>query len=67
MSARLPKKQTGPHESHELETEWLKKKAELADERNSTIESILEDDFPGSFFPAPSTFIVTFPKREWEK
>ena len=29
MPTRLPKKETGPHESHELAVDWSKKKSEL--------------------------------------
>lgn len=67
MPSRLPKKQSGPHESYELETEWSKRKAPLKDELDETIQGIIDDNFPefsGIFRPV---FTVTYPKREWER
>lgn len=63
MPSRLPKKQTGPHEGHELSTDWLKKKQEFEEERNRYIGDVLADLDP-SFSPASlNRFIVTYPRR----
>ena len=37
MAARLPKKEQGPHETHETNVDWDKKKAEFEDERDGYI------------------------------
>lgn len=63
MTARLPKKETGPHASYELGIDWNKKKTEFVDERNESIFKILEKLFPDTL-PSPlSNFNVTFPRR----
>lgn len=67
MPARLPKKQSGPHESHELETEWLKRKAELQEELNGVIGALIEEEFPELNITIKPAFIVTHPKRPWER
>lgn len=67
MPSRLPKKQSGPHESHELDSDWLKKKEMFEDERNGLIGKIIESDFPEITIGCSSSFIVTHPKREWER
>jgi hypothetical protein len=41
MSVRLPKKEQGPNETHELETDWKQKKAEFEFERDGYIGKIL--------------------------
>jgi hypothetical protein len=40
MAARLPKKEQGPHETHELEIDWNKKKAEFEVERDGYVGKI---------------------------
>jgi hypothetical protein len=40
MSARLPKKEQGPHETHELEIDWNKKKTDFEVERDGYIGKI---------------------------
>jgi hypothetical protein len=41
MPARLPKKEQGPHETHEIEIDWNKKKTEFEDERDGYVGKIL--------------------------
>jgi hypothetical protein len=41
MAARLPKREQGPHETHELEIDWNKKKAEFEVERDGYVGKIL--------------------------
>jgi len=41
MSARLPKKEQGPHETHELVIDWAKKKVEFEVERDGYIGKIV--------------------------
>ena len=48
MAARLPKKEQGPHETHELDINWNKKKAEFEEERNGYV---------GKIVPPPSTLL----------
>lgn len=67
MPARLPKKQSGPHESHELETEWLKRKDELQEELNGIISTIIEEEFPELNITLKPVFTTTHPKRTWER
>lgn len=65
MAARLPKKQTGPHEGHELYINWDNKKAEFQEERNSYIGKIIELEFPELLSSSLPHFTVTFPSRKW--
>jgi len=65
MSTRLPKKEAGPHENHELDVDWTKRKFELEQERDGYIGKVFEISFPElipSFMP---TFGVTNPIRGW--
>jgi hypothetical protein len=48
MPARLPVKEQGPHETHELAIDWNKKKAEFEVER---------DGYIGKINPPPSTLL----------
>lgn len=41
MAARLPKKEQGPHETHEIDINWNKKKAEFEFERDGYIGKIV--------------------------
>ncbi|HUV85329.1 MAG TPA: hypothetical protein VMV86_06425 [Methanosarcinales archaeon] len=41
MAARLPKKEQGPHETHELDIDWNKKKADFEVERDGYVGKIL--------------------------
>lgn len=63
LSARLPKKETGPHEGHELAVDWAKKKSELVAERDGYIGKVIELAFPDKLPPTLLHFIVTRPVR----
>lgn len=63
MPGRLPVKETGPHESHELAVDWEKKKADLEVERDGYIGKVIELAFPGSIPPTLLHFKVTRPTR----
>jgi len=65
MSARLPKKQSGPHESHELGIDWVKKKEEFENEKANLIGKIFEEEFPDLITTSLSHFRITYPKRGW--
>lgn len=67
MPARLPKKQSGPHESHELETEWVKRKADFIDELNDIIGTLIDEEFPELNATLKPVFTTTYPKRPWER
>lgn len=60
MPARLPVREQGPSETHELNVDWDKKKAEFEAERDEYIGKIL--------LPSPTLlhFGVSNPVREWE-
>jgi len=65
MPTRLPKKESGPHENHELDVDWETRKIYLQVERNGYIGKVIEIAFPElipSFLP---TFGVTNPIRGW--
>lgn len=64
MSARLPKKESGPHAGHELYVNWDKKKDEFISERNSLVDR-LEDLINPNRIDSFNSFIATFPKRGW--
>lgn len=66
MPARLPKKQSGPHESHELETEWMKRKADFVDEFNDIIGTLIDGEFPELNATLRPIFTTSKPKRPWE-
>lgn len=65
MSARLPKKQTGPHEGHELWVNWDNKKAEFMNERNSLVGRLEDLLNPDSGIDSFKFFTVTYPRRDW--
>ena len=65
MSARLPKKQAGPHASHELYIDWNKKKEEFLNERDSLIGRLEDLLNPDSGIDSFKSFTVTYPKRGW--
>lgn len=65
MAARLPKKESGPHASHELWIDWTKKKAEFIEERDSYIGKIFELEFPELLSSSLPHFTVTYPIRKW--
>ncbi|MGJ0847393.1 hypothetical protein ACR77J_11950 [Tissierella praeacuta] len=65
MSARLPKKEGGPHASHELYINWDNKKAEFQEERNSYIGKIIDLEFPELLSSSLPHFTVTYPIRKW--
>lgn len=62
MPARLPKKEQGPHETHELDVDWTKRKADFETERDGYIGKISTVSIP-SF----SHFSVSSPTRVWEQ
>jgi hypothetical protein len=66
MPARLPRQSQGPHARYELDTDWDKKKAELAAERDGHVNRVLEIAFPSSAPAFRSSFAVTTPTRAWE-
>ena len=65
MSARLPKKQSGPHEGHELWVNWDNKKAEFINERNSLIGRLEDLLNPVNGIDSFKSFTVTYPIRTW--
>lgn len=65
MSARLPKKQSGPHEGHELWVNWDNKKAEFINERNSLIGRLEDLLNPDNGIDGFKSFRITYPKRGW--
>lgn len=65
MATRLPKKESGPHASHELGTDWSKTKKEFIEERDSYIMKVLDLALPEGLSPTLPHFSVTYPKREW--
>ncbi|MSU01938.1 hypothetical protein [Tissierella pigra] len=65
MSARLPKKEGGPHASHELYINWDNKKAEFKEERDSYIGKLFELEFPNDLPSSLPHFTVTYPIRKW--
>lgn len=65
MSARLPKKQSGPHAGHELYINWDKKKEDFINERDSLIGRLEDLLNPGTNIYDFKNFIVTYPKRGW--
>ncbi len=67
MPARLPKKEAGPHRSHELDIDWDKLQAQLEGERDRAIADILEDEFGVAPGLKGTAFVVTKPCRVWEK
>jgi hypothetical protein len=64
MGARLPKKETGPHGSYELGSDWSNKKTEFEEERNRFIGKILEEISPTQLYGF-NAFTITYPKRGW--
>lgn len=65
MSARLPKKQSGPHAGHELYINWDKKKEDFLNERDSLISRLEDLLNPDSNIYDFKNFIITYPKRGW--
>lgn len=65
MSARLPKKQSGPHEGHELWVNWDNKKFEFINERNSLIGRLEDLLNPVNGIDSFKGFRITYPKRGW--
>lgn len=66
MSARLPKKEGGPHMNHELWVNWDNKKIQFEEEKNTCIGKVLEIAFPSLISPTLPYFTATYPKREWQ-
>lgn len=65
MSARLPKKETGPHAGHELWVNWDNKKNEFINDRNELLGKIFELNFPDALSPTLLHFGVSYPIRKW--
>lgn len=65
MATRLPKKESGPHASHELGIDWNKIKKEFIEEKDSYIMKVLNLTFPEGLSSTLQHFSVTYPKREW--
>lgn len=65
MSARLPKKETGPHAGHELWINWDNKKNEFINDRNELLGKIFELNFPDTLSPTLLHFGVSYPIRKW--
>jgi hypothetical protein len=63
MPGRLPKKEQGPHETHEIVVDWDVKKAQFAMERDGYIGKIASDSSPSSLLH----FGISCPVREWER
>lgn len=63
LPARLPAKETGPHESHELDVDWAKTKADLEAERDEYVGKVIELAFPELSPPPMLHFTVTHPRR----
>lgn len=61
MAARLPRKESGPHASHELGIDWDKRKSDFLADRDRFIGMI--QDIIGISSPTISHFTVTFPRR----
>ena len=62
MPARLPKKEQGPHETHELDVDWKQRKLDFETERDGYVGKISTVSIP-SF----SHFSVSSPTRVWEQ
>lgn len=64
LPARLPQKETGPHEGHELDNiDWDKKKSDLEAERDGYIGKVIQTAFPDMVPPVLHHFTVTRPVR----
>lgn len=63
LSARLPTKENGPHESHELNVDWTKKQKEFEVERDEYIGKVIELAFPEKMPSSLIHFTVTKPRR----
>lgn len=62
MPARLPKKEQGPHETHELDIDWKQRKADLEIERDGHIGNIST-----VIVPSFTNFVLSTPIRPWEQ
>jgi hypothetical protein len=62
MPSRLPKKEQGPHETHELDVDWSKMKTDFEIERDGYIGNISTVTIT-SF----SHFNLSTPTRAWEE
>lgn len=63
LSSRLPTKETGPHESHELDMDWTEKQKIFEVERDGFIGRVIEIAFPELRPPPLLHFTVTRPRR----
>lgn len=63
LPVRLPTKENGPHESHDLSVDWEKTKANLEAERDEYVGKVMEIAFPELLSPSPLIFTVTYPRR----
>lgn len=63
LPARLPTKEAGPHENHELNVDWKNTKAHLEAERDGYVGNVIELVFPELLPPPLLHFTVTKPRR----
>lgn len=63
MPVRLPKKEQGPHATHELSIDWTEKKQELEIDRDRYISKVIEIAFPEQKSSTLLHFRVTKPVR----
>ncbi len=63
LSARLPTKENGPHESHELSVDWTKKQKDFEVERDEYIGKVIELAFSEKMPSSLIHFTVTKPRR----
>ncbi|WP_024834161.1 hypothetical protein [Ruminiclostridium josui] len=63
LPARLPAKENGPHESHELSVDWTKKQKDFEVERDEYIGKVIELAFPEKLTSSLIHFTITKPRR----
>ncbi|HEX2925848.1 MAG TPA: hypothetical protein VHP38_06270 [Ruminiclostridium sp.] len=63
MPTRLPVKESGPHENHELNVDWYKEKVALELERDEYIRKVIHIAFPDKLPPNLLHFTTTQPRR----
>ena len=63
LPARLPTKETGPHEGHDLKVDWGKTKVEIEAERDKYVGMVIDLAFPELQGPPLLYFTVTRPRR----
>jgi hypothetical protein len=63
MPVRLPSKESGPHESHELSLDWEERQKQLETDRDKYVGKVKEMAFPDLLPLALFHFTVTNPVR----